>query len=65
MTFGFGKSHYWGLGIIFAPKSAEYPANFVINFLCFEVLISWGINKNKEEHINELNEQIEEIFKNA
>lgn len=65
MTFGIGKSHYWGLGIIFAPRSAEYPANIVINFLCFEVSVSFGITQNKQDKIAEINEQIEEIFKNA
>jgi len=65
MTFGFGKSHYWGIGIIFAPKSDEYPANFVFNFLCWEMSISWGSNKTIENNIDELNTQIEEIFKNG
>lgn len=65
MTFGIGKTHYWGLGIIFAPKSDEYPRNIVINFICWEINISWGTSKMKQDQIDDINQKIEDIFNNV
>lgn len=65
MSFGFGKTHYWGLGIIFAPKSSEYPRNLVINFLCWEIHIAFGVSQEKQDQMDEINKKIEDIFKNA
>lgn len=62
---GIGKTHYWGFGIVFAPKSEEYAKNIVINFLCWEIHISWGVSKQKQDHMNEINQKIEDIFKNG
>lgn len=57
------RSNYWGLGVIIAPKSNEYTAGLVINFLCWEFNFRWGFSKLEEKHIEELNNKIKTLYK--
>jgi len=36
------RTHYIGLGIVFAPKSKDYKGHIIINFLVWEINIHWG-----------------------
>jgi hypothetical protein len=57
------KSHYWGIGIIFAPKSEDYSAGLVINILCWEVNFRWGQSQLKEDQVKEFNNKVKELYK--
>jgi hypothetical protein len=57
------KSHYWGIGIIFAPKSEDYSAGLVINFLCWEVNFRWGQSQLKEDQVKAFNSKVKELYK--
>lgn len=37
-----GRSTYFGLGIIFAPKNEHNGGAIIINFLIWEIAIKWG-----------------------
>jgi hypothetical protein len=37
-----GKSEYWGLGIIVAPKNQHHGGAIIINFLVWEISFKWG-----------------------
>ena len=59
------RSYYWGFGIIFAPKSEDYSAGLVINFLCWEFNFKWGFSKLKEEHVKAFNQKVKDLYENG
>lgn len=59
------KSAYFGFGIIFAPKSDEYSAGLIINFMFWELNYRWGMSKQDKEQLSQveiLEEQIKEFY---
>ena len=59
----FKKSSYFGIGIIFAPRSKEYNAGIVINFLIWEFSYHWGLSIMEEEQVQILKKRIKELAK--
>lgn len=59
------RSCYWGLGIIFAPKSDDYSAGLVINLLCWEINFRWGYSQLKEEQVKAFNKKVNDLYKKA
>ena len=56
------RSAYFGFGIIFAPRSEEYPAGIVINFMFWEFSHHWGMSENDKSQIDILEERIKEVY---
>ena len=56
------RSPYFGFGIIIAPKSAEYAAGIVINFMFWEFSHHWGLSTDEIDHVQSLKEQIDEVY---
>ena len=59
------RSQYFGFGIIYAPKSEDYSAGLIINFMFWEFNFRWGFSKLKEENIKEFNKKVKDLYKNG
>lgn len=56
------RSAYFGFGIIFAPKSAEYPAGIVINFMFWEFSHHWGFSQDEIDNLSLLEQKVKKAY---